>query len=325
VTTAEANATLPHRLDSILRCPVSGEPLRHDGDDRYVSSSGQFTYRIQLGVPVLIRSDHELFADGPERAPDSRDWPPLLRAIRRRLPSASNPIGSAKRFATFAKLLTDGRTDRPRVLIIGGGVVGQGMDDFVRDPRLDLVETDVYRSPRVDVVCDAHDLPFVDGAFDAVVVQAVLGVVMAPERVVQEIHRVLVAGGLVYAETPFMQQVVGGPYDFIRFTDLGHRHLFRRFDEVDRGVVCGPAMSALWSLRYLARSIPRRSLLAAAVLDVGVTIAFFWLKYLDAWLIEHPGARDAASGVYFMGRSRLEAIPDVDIIASYIGTVQIPF
>jgi len=44
-------------------------------------------------------------------------------------------------------------------------------------------------------------------------------------QVVAEIHRVLKDDGLVYAETPFMQQVHEGPYDFTRFTESGHRYL----------------------------------------------------------------------------------------------------
>ena len=49
--------------------------------------------------------------------------------------------------------------------------------------------------------------------------------------------------GLVYADTPFMQQVHMGRYDFTRFTYLGHRRLFRKFEEIDSGAVSGPAMA----------------------------------------------------------------------------------
>ena len=45
--------------------------------------------------------------------------------------------------------------------------------------------------------------------------------------------------GLVYAETPFLQQVHGGPYDFTRFTHLGHRRLFRKFIELESGATAG--------------------------------------------------------------------------------------
>src|SRR5262249_60767129 len=81
---------------------------------------------------------------------------------------------------------------------------------------------------RTELVCDAQRLPFADETFDAVVVQAVLASVPDVERAVDELHRVLVADGLVYAEDAFIQQVWGGRFDFHRWTPLGHRRRFRR-------------------------------------------------------------------------------------------------
>ena len=52
----------------------------------------------------------------------------------------------------------------------------------------------------------------------------------------KEIYRVLKSDGIVYIETPFMQQVHGGKYDFTRFTYLGHRRLFARFQEIESGI-----------------------------------------------------------------------------------------
>ena len=56
-----------------------------------------------------------------------------------------------------------------------------------------------------------------------------------PEKVVAEIYRVLKENGIVYAETPFMQQVHEGAYDFTRYTVLGHRYLFRQFHALSIG------------------------------------------------------------------------------------------
>lgn len=66
-------------------------------------------------------------------------------------------------------------------------------------------------------------------------------------------RRVLKPHGMLYAETPFMQQVHERAYDFTRFTANGHRWLFRRFEQIDAGVNrgsgAGPALA--WSVRYL--------------------------------------------------------------------------
>ena len=93
------------------------------------------------------------------------------------------------------------------------------------------------------VICDAHDLPFKEKSFDAIICQAVLEHVADPYRCVEEMFRVLKPKKFIYVETPFMQQVHMAPYDFTRFTYLGHRRLFRRFKEIDSGIACGPGMS----------------------------------------------------------------------------------
>ena len=100
---------------------------------------------------------------------------------------------------------------------------------------------------------------------------------------------------------------------------VGHRRLFQWFDQLDAGVVCGPATSLIWALRYFMRSLPRRSRLARELLDRAVCVAFSWIKYLDDYLVDRPGSVDAAFGIYFLGSRRDSPVSDRDVIASYSG------
>ena len=113
---------------------------------------------------------------------------------------------------------------RPRILVIGGAR-GSGADELYEDISIDLVGTDIYPSTNTKIVADGHQLPFIDASFDGVWIQAVLEHVLDPPIVAAEIYRVLKPGGLVYADTPFMQQVHEGAYDFTRYTVSGHRWL----------------------------------------------------------------------------------------------------
>jgi len=307
----------------ILRCPVTGGPLEASGD-RLQTAGADRSYPVFDGVPILVSDEVSTFT-AAQVVGTARPRPHSLgRSLAMRLvPATSLNPGARERFAAFADLVADTAGDRrARVLVIGGGELGSGMGEFARDGRLDLVETDVYLGSRVIVACDAHHLPFADGAFDAVLIQAVLEHVLDPQRVVDEIHRVLRRDGLVMAETPFMQQVHEGAFDFTRYTQVGHRRLFRRFAQLDSGVACGPGTALLWSLRYLARALPRRSMSAARVLDRVVTLFFFWLKYLDRVVAGHPGAHDAASSVFFVGRRQEHPVSDAEITGGYVGTLR---
>ena len=113
---------------------------------------------------------------------------------------------------------------------------------------------------------------------------------------VAEIHRVLRPGGVVYAETPFLQQVHEGAYDFTRFTDSGHRYLFRDFERIDSGQVAGAGTALRWSIGYFVRALTR-----SVALGRIASLAFFWLSYLDRFL-DPAHSLDAASSVFFLGR-----------------------
>jgi ubiquinone/menaquinone biosynthesis C-methylase UbiE len=192
------------------------------------------------------------------------------------------------------------------------------MEVIADNASFELIESDVSFGARIAVICDAHNIPFEDGAFDGVVVQAVLEHVVDPRKCVDEIHRVLTERGLVYAETPFMQQVHGRQYDFTRFTHLGHRRLFRRFDEIDSGVMCGPGMALAWSYQYFLLSFAKsRTTRALIRLFSGLTA--FYLKYFDRWLVNRAGAFDAASGCYFLGRRADGVLSDKELVRLYRG------
>ncbi len=201
---------------------------------------------------------------------------------------------------------------RPLVLVIGGGAIGSGVTALYRDPTVRVIGTDVYVSPNTLLAADGHALPFHDAAFDAVVVQAVLEHVLEPQVVVDEIHRVLRPDGVVYADTPFMQQVHEAAYDFTRFTRNGHRWLFRRFAEIEAGSVNGTGTVLLWSIRYYARALGASNKLATLA-----TLPFVWVRLLERFMRARPNA-DGASGHYFLGRrSQTQTIQPTDMLTYY--------
>jgi SAM-dependent methyltransferase len=201
----------------------------------------------------------------------------------------------------------------PTLLVIGGATVGNGVGELYSDPRVQVIGFDIVRSPVTQFVADAHQIPLPTGSVDAVLAQAVLEHVVDPPRVVSEIHRVLKDGGLVYAETPFLQQVHAGPYDFTRFTASGHRYLFRRFDELTAGTVAGPGTQLLWTTDHLVRGLTRSALAGRLVRGL-----LSGLRGIDR-LIPPDYATDNASALYFLGRKREGEMTVKEIVAYYRG------
>jgi ubiquinone/menaquinone biosynthesis C-methylase UbiE len=186
---------------------------------------------------------------------------------------------------------------------------------------LELVESDVSFGPRTMLICDAHDIPFADESFDAVIAQAVLEHVADPYRCMEEIHRVLKGQGLVYVETPFMVQVHLAPHDFTRFTHLGLRRLCRNFDELESGANSGPGMALAWAYQHFLLSFATSKTLRR-MLAIFAKLTSFYLKYLDYYLIDKPGTLDAAAGYYFLGRKGGRVLSDRELIRLYRGALR---
>ncbi|PSB56083.1 methyltransferase domain-containing protein [Chamaesiphon polymorphus] len=315
---------LSESSQKLLHCPVCHAELNQtERELECLNSECTTSFPIVDGIPVLINERASVFAIDDFRARrqtffKSESKNQLVNILKSLIPDISRNIKGAANYRHLSQILLE-CSPHPRVLVIGGSILGDGMEYLVENTAIELVESDVAFGERTMLISDAHDLPFQDGAFDGVIAQAVLEHVLDPHRCCAEIYRVLNDRGVVYAETPFMQQVHNSPYDFTRFTHFGHRRLFRHFEEIDSGAVCGPGMalaSAYMSflVSFTTSKVFTRLLIAFA------RLTSFYLKYFDYLTIDKPGARDAASGYYFIGRKSDLVLSDRDLIKLYQAT-----
>lgn len=307
----------------ILRCPCCrGELLQSSNAQLKCQHTecGQ-TYPVVNGIPVLINEENSVFAF--EDFVQQRDTffvtgsatQKIAHAISGFVPRASLNVTANNNFANFAKQL-EMNGGKARVLVIGGSILGQGMEAIANSKEIELIEADVSFGPRTLSICDAHDQSFRDGYFDGVIIQALLEYVVDPACCVEEIYRMLKMGGIVYSDTPFMQQVHGRQYDFTRFSHLGHRRLFRHFSEIDSGIGCGPGMALASAYRYFLLSFAKTKTVRF-ILSTMANLISFWLKYFDYISVGRPAALDAASGLFFLGRKADEVLADNALLKLY--------
>lgn len=196
--------------------------------------------------------------------------------------------------------------------------MGQGMSPIYSNSTFEVIGSDVSFGPHTKIICDAHDIPFEKDVFDCVIIQAVLEHVLDPHRCVREVTRVLKPQGIVYSETPFMQQVHMGRYDFTRFTHLGHRRLFKDYEEIQSGPTGGPGTVLAWSYLYFLKCFASSKLVLSLLTKFAHFTAFF-LKYFDYCLNDRPGTYDSASGYFFMGKKSDKCLSDKELIRQYRG------
>lgn len=315
-----------NELTSILACPRCKESLAQAKDcfrctNPACAYSSDLYFSVVAGQPVLVDFEKSILVESEvistsgtspyiRQKSQKNHWRAKIRDIL----FSTNTV--AEKNAAHLQGLLKEASQNPKLLVVGGGTIGSGAEALYDDLSLQVICFDIYRTPVTQFIADAHHIPLANQSVDAVWIQAVLEHVLDPWRVVSEIYRVLKKNGLLYAETPFMQQVHSGPYDFTRFTESGHRWMFRKFDVIDSGVVQGPGTQLSWTIDHVSRGIfrsTRAGLIARALL--------FWVRYIDK-IIPEDYAVDSASGVFFLGRKSEREITPREIVKYYKGAYQ---
>jgi SAM-dependent methyltransferase len=303
---------------NLLACPRCRHTVHYQqGGWRCTAPDCQYAtepFETVSGLPVLIDFARSVVELGRLRA--SEGTPPSgrrrLAAVIDQMSMLSNTVARDQVQRMRSELCRES-ADRPLILVVGGGTVGYGLDGMYSDARIDVMAFDIYVSPVAQFVADAHAIPVADGSVDGVVVQAVLEHVLQPQKVADEIERVLRPNGMVYADTPFMQQVHLNAYDFTRFTDSGHRYLFRAFERVDSGAVAGAGTALRWSVDYFVRALTRSRKLGRIA-----ALSLFWLGFMDRFL-DRKHSLDGCSSVFFLGRKAGQRLSAVQAIEYYQG------
>ncbi len=306
-------------LLQVLQCPYcSGDLKLTDSGTSCIDCGKQFTrYRDR---PVIIRDENELFPPAAYMQIQQELSETVIKKgrfhkIKSLMPSKSINVA---REEMFKKLSLEHGSRNKIFLVVGCGNQLAQLQTYFCDGKTSFVFCDIDKQADADLFCDAHELAFKNEMFDGVVSTAVFEHVLYPDKVIEEIHRVLKKDGFVYSEIPFLQSVHEGAYDFTRFTLSGHRRLFEYFMEVEAGMVAGPGTALVWSIVDFSKVIfssPRLSSLCALI-SRGV---FFWLKYFDYLFKNNPIALDAASCTYFYGKKQTGKIAASSIIEKYNG------
>jgi glycosyltransferase involved in cell wall biosynthesis/GT2 family glycosyltransferase/SAM-dependent methyltransferase len=196
VQTIDASTSLRlQRLLQILRCPETGKALELTSDGTLRTKDGERSWPLVAGRPNLFPG-----LDAPEIQPESH---------------LSNPIPKSA-------LALIHETPDGWVLNLSAGGTAKRFDNVVE------VEASVFR--HTDLLADAHRLPFVDGAFEAVIVLNAFEHYRDPKRAARELFRVLKVGGKVLIRTAFLQPLHEKPWHFYNCTRYGLEEWFKDFE-----------------------------------------------------------------------------------------------
>lgn len=289
-----------------LVCPETHEKLIIDkAKSQLITKKSRKVYKFQDGyLPILLSNKKEINKmlrnsgmsneyEGVRRS-QSRDQNFVIRSFHSFKHAFINFLlndlrseGSKSAMAIFDKYDHDSLC-----VAVGGG------------PKIhhkNLTNLNIAPFLNVDVVADAHKLPYVDGCVDSIYCEAVFEHLYDPRKAAKEMQRVLKRGGLAYCCTPFLQQYHGYPHHYQNLTLTGQQYLFESsgFTIIDSGPCVGPTMGLIvLNFSYIRRYIPILLPFAIPCAFIGLTV----FKYLDLIINKNPNAHIMASTTYVVVR-----------------------
>jgi SAM-dependent methyltransferase len=283
--------------ETYYACPICKGSIARISPDILACEDCRWQYSVHNGQP-----DFRLEAANPINASQELDttekWQNQLKMFLRQSPFLYRlmvyTIGPTLILGPTSQRFVDELGLNAKVLSVGAGVL-----------RLkgNVTHLDYECYPHLEVVGDAHHLPFPENSFDGVVCETLLEHVLEPEQVIDEMYRVLKPGGKCYIMMPFMYGFHAAPSDYQRFTHKGLLHRTRLFETERLKVVCGPTSSLICVLmEWLALLFSFGSQKLYQVLSLGFMVLLSPLKLLDFVLSHHPEAVRIASVFLFIGK-----------------------
>jgi len=96
------------------------------------------------------------------------------------------------------------------------------------------IDNDDFKGNKPDIFGDVLDLPIKNNSIDTVFSSQVLEHVANPQKMIDEIYRVLKKEGICILSTHMANPLHGEPHDYFRFTKYGLKHLFRNFNKIEK-------------------------------------------------------------------------------------------
>ena len=197
-------------------------------------------------------------------------------------------------FPWYYRLVMQSLLDDQVVVEMGSG------DRSNSDPA--VIRMDIRLTPYVDLVADAHALPFLPGSIDFIFSLAMLEHLRQPFLAAEEMNRALRDGGYIYGDCAWVFAYHGYPHHYFNASVQGLQQIFGAFRELRTGVA--PYQMPSYALvmvlaTYIRNFKPDGIYRGAEVAAMLAAPLYEELADLDKGFSEETAAMVAACTYYF--------------------------
>jgi len=280
----------------LLACPKCGKELQQNKESLYCEHCKR-DFLFHVKVPVFIDEEfvkksaiasHQKKSTFLERAL-GRLFKPMHHSVYMDTLESSNNAG--KQLKLF---LSDFKENQ---IVLNVGSLSKKFES--QGPK--IINLDISMYPNIDIVADAHHLPFKDEGLDGIVIKNVFEHLQDPVTVRNELKRVLKKGGKIFAKVPFLQPFHAVPDDYQRWTINGLKEFFKDFKIIKEGISVGPSSSLAWFLQeYFGILFSFNTKRGYIISKTFFSFIFSPVKYFDFFFRKKKDAHRLASAFYMI-------------------------
>ncbi|HEX3099544.1 MAG TPA: class I SAM-dependent methyltransferase [Patescibacteria group bacterium] len=279
----------------LLVSPKTKKRLQYSADKSILSTlDNQESFKVVGGVPIFLEKSTDetaRFANSDMDAEYSATVTPetIFQKIKNFFYGDIYSKESNEAKKVFNKF-----SETDLLLSIGGGPT--------RDHQF-MTNVNISNYPNVEVVADAHQLPYADNSVDAIFISAVIEHLYNPLKAIEEMYRVLKPGGIVFSITPFMQAYHGYPHHYQNLTLTGHEYYFssKGFAVEKSGTAIGPTLALIIiNSKYIFNYFP--AVLNKIFGTLFLAFCMVFIKPLDLFLSKRPNSHIVASATFILAR-----------------------
>jgi len=165
---------------------------------------------------------------------------------------------------------------------------------------------DIKKGEGVDVVGDAHKLPFEDNMFDVILCTEVLEHLHDPKIAIAEMNRVLKDKGKLILTTRFIFPIHDLPCDYYRYTKYGLRFLFKDWDIIELREEVGTTKTLAILLQEIAlqKSLVNRKFVRGFLLILSKSLVLFSSSEKETYKSNDKNDILFTSGYYLVCRNK---------------------
>ena len=219
-----------------------------------------------------------------------------ISRILHRLPKPPHH-GINRSYSHVSQLMRNITVQEAKILYVGSL---RETDYKYFSPYFKLICINLEKDKDINVICDAHWLPFKSSVFDGAILQAVLTHVKDAPRVIKETHNTMRAGGAIYISTPFLIEYNPAPEEYVRYTHIGVRQLLSNFREIELGVAAGPFVAIFLIIQSIAKNLSPDRDFNFVVWYIG-TWVFYPLNWLDGFIHNKRSMLASSAAIYYVG------------------------